>query len=124
MDAQPTPRATAPYLESYVGRNVTVVGKVAQLRGDQAVIDADGSITAHLNRVRADLSCYFLLLRNGCVMPSVRLLCCAFCPASSRAVVVHEPLPPSAGRHVGGEDGVPRLISLCVSPTGSPSLTR
>lgn len=27
-----------------------VVGRVAQLRGDQATIDADGIITAHLNR--------------------------------------------------------------------------
>lgn len=28
-----------------------VVGKVSQLRGDQAIVDADGNITAHLNRV-------------------------------------------------------------------------
>jgi hypothetical protein len=45
------PRITSAYLDSYVGRNVTVVGKVVQLRGDDAVIDADGNITAHLNRV-------------------------------------------------------------------------
>lgn len=51
MDAQATPRATAPYLDSYVGRNVTVVGKVSQLRGELAVVDADGNINAHLNRV-------------------------------------------------------------------------
>lgn len=51
MDNQSTPRATAPYLEHYVGRNVTVVGKVVQLRGEEAVIDADGSISARLNRV-------------------------------------------------------------------------
>lgn len=76
MDVQPTPRATAPYLESYVGRNVTVVGKVAQLRGDQAVIDADGSITAHLNRVRADLSC--------CRLPRGAL---ASCPSLGYAVL-------------------------------------
>ncbi|KAF3770939.1 replication factor A protein 3 [Cryphonectria parasitica EP155] len=50
MDSQPTPRATAPYLDSYVGRNVTIVGKVVQLRGEVALIDADGNITAHLNR--------------------------------------------------------------------------
>jgi replication factor A3 len=28
-----------------------IVGKVVQLRGDQATIDADGNVTAHLNRV-------------------------------------------------------------------------
>lgn len=54
MDShQATPRATAPYLDSFVGRNVTIIGKVAQLRGELAVIDADGNINAQLNRVRA-----------------------------------------------------------------------
>jgi replication factor A3 len=53
MDAVSTPRVSSPYLDSYVGRNVMVVGKVVQLRGEQAVVDADGNITAHLNRVRA-----------------------------------------------------------------------
>lgn len=52
MESQPTPRITAPYLDSYRGRNVIVVGRVVQLRGEVAVIDADGNITAHLNRVR------------------------------------------------------------------------
>lgn len=47
-----TPRISCPYLDSYVGRNVMVVGKVVQLRGDQAIVDADGNVTAHLNRVR------------------------------------------------------------------------
>lgn len=55
MESQPTPRITAPYLDSYQGRNVIVVGRVVQLRGEAAVIDADGNITAHLNRVRDDL---------------------------------------------------------------------
>ncbi|KAH8772670.1 replication factor A protein 3 [Diaporthe sp. PMI_573] len=50
MESQPTPRITAPYLDSYRGRNVIVVGRVVQLRGEVAVIDADGNITAHLNR--------------------------------------------------------------------------
>ncbi|KAK1766134.1 replication factor A protein 3 [Phialemonium atrogriseum] len=45
-----TPRISCPYLDSYVGRNVMVVGKVVQLRGDQAIVDADGNVTAHLNR--------------------------------------------------------------------------
>ncbi|KAK4229819.1 replication factor A protein 3 [Podospora fimiseda] len=45
-----TPRVTCAYLNSYVGKNVMIVGKVIQLRGDEALIDADGNITAHLNR--------------------------------------------------------------------------
>ncbi|KAK1760751.1 replication factor A protein 3 [Echria macrotheca] len=45
-----TPRITSAYLNSYVNKNVIVVGKVIQLRGDEALIDADGSVTAHLNR--------------------------------------------------------------------------
>ncbi|KAI9149595.1 Replication factor A protein [Paramyrothecium foliicola] len=44
------PRITAPYLDSFNGRHVTIVGKVTQLRGDQAVMDADGSVTLLLNR--------------------------------------------------------------------------
>ncbi|KAK4110691.1 replication factor A protein 3 [Canariomyces notabilis] len=50
MEAISTPRVTCAYLNSYVGKNVIVVGKVIQLRGDEALIDADGNITAHLNR--------------------------------------------------------------------------
>lgn len=61
MDSQSTPRATAPYLDSYVGRNVTIVGKVVQLRGEQAVVNADGNISAHLNRVRIEAAWFSLL---------------------------------------------------------------
>ncbi|KAK0651947.1 replication factor A protein 3 [Cercophora newfieldiana] len=50
MEATATPRVTASYLSSYIGRNVIVVGKVIQLRGEEATLDADGSINAHLNR--------------------------------------------------------------------------
>ncbi|KAB5575633.1 replication factor A protein 3 [Coniochaeta sp. 2T2.1] len=50
MEATATPRVTSQYLDNYVGRNVMVVGKVVQLRGDTAVVDADGNVTAHLNR--------------------------------------------------------------------------
>lgn len=45
-----TPRITAPYLDSFVGRHVIVVGKVTQLRGEQATLDAEGTITVILNR--------------------------------------------------------------------------
>jgi replication factor A3 len=47
-----TPRITAPHLDAYVDRRVMLVGKVVQLRGDSAVIDCDGNVTAILNRVR------------------------------------------------------------------------
>lgn len=56
MEATSTPRISSSYLDSYVGRNVMIVGKVIQLRGDQAIVDADGHITAHLNRVSPPLS--------------------------------------------------------------------
>lgn len=46
-----TPRITAAFLDNFVGRTVTIVGKVTQLRGDQATIDADGAVTILLNRV-------------------------------------------------------------------------
>jgi hypothetical protein len=52
-----TPRITAPYLDSHVGHNVILVGKVVQLRGDSAVIDADGNVTAILNRVSRQTRC-------------------------------------------------------------------
>ncbi|KAL6849062.1 hypothetical protein ACO1O0_008592 [Amphichorda felina] len=45
-----TPRITAPYLDSFVGRLVLLVGKVTQLRGDQATLDSDGTVTVILNR--------------------------------------------------------------------------
>ncbi|KAK4082787.1 uncharacterized protein Triagg1_1677 [Trichoderma aggressivum f. europaeum] len=45
-----SPRITASYLDNFVGRIVTIVGTVTQLRGDQATIDADGVVTILLNR--------------------------------------------------------------------------
>jgi replication factor A3 len=51
MEAIASPRITCAYLNTYVGKNVIIVGKVIQLRGEEALIDADGNITAHLNRV-------------------------------------------------------------------------
>ncbi|KJZ70244.1 hypothetical protein HIM_10358 [Hirsutella minnesotensis 3608] len=44
------PRVTTQYLDSFVGRLVTIVGKVTQLRGDHATVDADGTVTVMLNR--------------------------------------------------------------------------
>ncbi|KAL0253107.1 hypothetical protein SLS55_010558 [Diplodia seriata] len=48
--AEQTPRITAPLLEKFTHRTVRILGKVSQLRGEQATIDAGGSINLHLNR--------------------------------------------------------------------------
>ncbi|KAI5924686.1 replication factor A protein 3-domain-containing protein [Camillea tinctor] len=50
MEAVSTPRISAAMIDAFVGQNVMVVGKVVQLRGDSAAIDAGGQITAILNR--------------------------------------------------------------------------
>ncbi|CRK04275.1 Replication factor A protein 3 like [Verticillium longisporum] len=49
-EATSNPRVSAQYLDAYVGRNVILVGKVTQLRGDTAIIDSDGPVTAVLDR--------------------------------------------------------------------------
>jgi len=46
-----TPRITAAYLDNFVGKVVMLVGKVTQLRGDQATLDSEGTVTVLLNRV-------------------------------------------------------------------------
>ncbi len=51
-----TPRITAPYLESFTHHTVRIIGKVVQLRGEQATIDAGGQISILLNRVCAHQS--------------------------------------------------------------------
>ncbi|KZF26636.1 replication factor A protein 3 [Xylona heveae TC161] len=50
MMTEATPRINASYLESFQGQTVRLIGKVTQLRGEQATIDANGSVTATLNR--------------------------------------------------------------------------
>ncbi|TGO58482.1 hypothetical protein BCON_0054g00120 [Botryotinia convoluta] len=45
-----TPRITSPYLNSFTSRTVRMVGKVTQLRGDEATIESDGVVTVILNR--------------------------------------------------------------------------
>ncbi|KAI2643365.1 replication factor A protein 3 [Xylaria nigripes] len=50
MESVSTPRISATMLDAYVGHNVIVVGKVMQLRGDSAVLDASGQVNAILNR--------------------------------------------------------------------------
>lgn len=46
-----TPRITSPYLEHFTHKTVRLLGKVRQLRGEQATIDAGGNVTVYLNRV-------------------------------------------------------------------------
>lgn len=47
------PRINAQYLEAFTGKTVMITGKVSQIRGESAVIDANGEVTVLLNRVRA-----------------------------------------------------------------------
>lgn len=70
MATMETPRVSCPYLNSYVNRNVLIVGKVVQLRGESAIVDADGHVTVNLNRVRysaffcLSLSFYFYIVEH------------------------------------------------------------
>ncbi|XXH00185.1 54S ribosomal protein yml6, mitochondrial [Hypoxylon texense] len=59
MESTSTPRISAALLDSFVGHNVIIVGKVSQLRGDIAFLDADGQVQANLNR-----DCH-LMVGNG-----------------------------------------------------------
>jgi replication factor A3 len=51
-EALSTPRINSTYLDSFTNQTVRVTGKVIQLRGEEATLDANGHINAHLNRVR------------------------------------------------------------------------
>lgn len=46
-----TPRINSLYLEAFTGQTVMITGKVSQIRGETAVIDANGEVTVLLNRV-------------------------------------------------------------------------
>ncbi|KAF1345898.1 replication factor A protein 3 [Delphinella strobiligena] len=48
--SEATPRITAEYLQQFSHKTVRILGKVTQLRGEQATIDAGGQIQVHLNR--------------------------------------------------------------------------
>jgi replication factor A3 len=52
MDHPQTPRILAPHLSTFQHRIVRILGKVVQLRGETAVIDAGGNIDVVLTRVR------------------------------------------------------------------------
>lgn len=51
MAAEATPRINARYLEQFTNSTVRILGRVTNLRGESATIDASGSIQLHLNRV-------------------------------------------------------------------------
>lgn len=50
-EAIATPRVDSQYLDNFRNQTVRLVGKVTQLRGEQATIDSNGPVIAHLNRV-------------------------------------------------------------------------
>lgn len=51
MAVEATPRINARYLESFTNTTVRILGRVNSLRGENATIDANGSVQLHLNRV-------------------------------------------------------------------------
>lgn len=61
MASEATPRISAKYLESFTSQTVRILGRVVSLHGETAVLDAQGSITLHLNRVRTSLITSFPL---------------------------------------------------------------
>ncbi|KAF2643957.1 replication factor A protein 3 [Massarina eburnea CBS 473.64] len=50
MDHPQTPRILAPHLSSFQHKHVRILGKVLQLRGETAVLDAGGNVDMVLNR--------------------------------------------------------------------------
>jgi len=58
--SEATPRITASYLEHFSHQTVRMLGKVKQLRGESATIDAGGSVNIHLTRVSPSLSLHTL----------------------------------------------------------------
>jgi replication factor A3 len=48
--SESTPRILSPHLDSFTSRTIRLVGRVVQIRGEQATIDCGGNMTAHLNR--------------------------------------------------------------------------
>ncbi|QIW94973.1 hypothetical protein AMS68_000491 [Peltaster fructicola] len=50
MMSETTPRISAQYLEQFSHKSVRLIGKVGELRGDEATIDAGGNVKLHLSR--------------------------------------------------------------------------
>lgn len=51
MASDATPRISAKYLQPFVNQTVRILGKVVSLRGETAIVDANGPVTIFLNRV-------------------------------------------------------------------------
>lgn len=68
-EAISTPRINSTYLENFTNQTVRLTGKVVQLRGEQATVDAMGNVTAHLNRV-----CWIFFLNE--MRRDVYSICC------------------------------------------------
>lgn len=62
--AEATPRITAPYLDQFSHRTVRILGKVRQLRGEEATVDAGGQIRVHQIKVPSP-SPYHLAQHNS-----------------------------------------------------------
>lgn len=56
MDHPQTPRILAPHLQQFQHHIVRILGKVVQLQGETAVIDAGGNVDLILNRVSATIT--------------------------------------------------------------------
>ncbi|PVI04757.1 replication factor A protein 3 [Periconia macrospinosa] len=50
MDYPQTPRILAPHLQAFQHKTVRMIGRVVELRGETAVIDAGGTVDVILNR--------------------------------------------------------------------------
>tara|TARA_R110002003_G_scaffold171_4_gene13900 strand:- start:8015 stop:8332 length:318 start_codon:yes stop_codon:yes gene_type:complete len=61
MDHPQTPRILAPHLSNFQHRIVRILGKVVQLRGESAIIDAGGHVDVILNRVHTPFFLPFFL---------------------------------------------------------------
>lgn len=65
-----TPRINAKYLEQFTHKTVRIVGKLTQLRGENATVDANGEISVLLNRVRS----FQFQSVNSCISFSISAL--------------------------------------------------
>jgi replication factor A3 len=65
MDHPQTPRILAPHLSNFQHRIVRMLGKVVQLRGETAVIDAGGNVDVILNRVSFFVSSLIPIMHPG-----------------------------------------------------------
>jgi replication factor A3 len=67
------PRINAQYLEAFTGKTVMITGKVSQIRGESAVIDANGEVTVLLNRVRTSPSNAYLTIHFHIISLKLRV---------------------------------------------------